>query len=214
AHMQADDVALLEKRLLVRGRGVAFDARLYHRGLARKELNLHAEGLAVAGNDAADPAVTENAERLAAQSRADAELPMARLQRGHLLRNLPRGGEDQPPGQFRGGVARRAGVLAGRDDDAALRACIDVDVRINAALADELELGQALEQRLADLRPLADQHQDVGIFQPIGEDVDVLNVVVPDFDIETVELAKTVERSDRVEIVVETGNLHGAFTSP
>ena len=55
------------------------------------------------------------------------------------------------------------------DDDAVPRAGVDVDVRIDAALADELELRQALEQRRADRRALADQHQRLGVLQPLGE---------------------------------------------
>ena len=43
------------------------------------------------------------------------------------------------------------------------RAGVDVDVRIDAALADEPQLIEALEQWSADLRPLADQDQDYGV---------------------------------------------------
>ena len=73
------------------------------------------------------------------------------LQRGHLLRNLAHRGEHQRPGQLGGRIGRRARVLARRDDDAEPRAGVDVDVRIDAALADQPELGQPLEQRRADL---------------------------------------------------------------
>ena len=55
------------------------------------------------------------------------------------------------------------------------RAGLDVDVRIDAALADEPEIGQALEQRRADLGALADQHQHLGVAQALGERVDVLD---------------------------------------
>ena len=80
---------------------------------------------------------------------------------------------------------------------------VDVDVRIDAALADELELGQPFEQRLADFRPLAHQHQDVGVLEPVRQDIDILNVVVPDFDVVAIELAKAIEGTDGVEVVVE-----------
>src|SRR6185437_288306 len=99
-------------------------------------------------------------ERLAAQRRAHAHLPMPGLERGHLLRQLAHRGEHQRPGELRRGVARRAGVLARGDDDAEPRARLGVDVRIDAALADELELRKPLEERTEDLRALADEDQD------------------------------------------------------
>ena len=123
--------------------------------------------------------------------RADADLPGAGLQRRHLLRDLPHRGEDQPPGELGGGIRRRAGMLARRHDDAEPRAGVDVDVRIDAALADQPELRQPLEQRRADLRALADQHQRLGVLQALGERVDVLDVVVPDRDVVAVELARS-----------------------
>ena len=55
--------------------------------------------------------------------------------------------------------------------DAEPRAGVDVDMRVDAALADQAQLGQALEQRRADLGALADQHQHFGVAQPLGERV-------------------------------------------
>ena len=84
------------------------------------------------------------------------------------------------------------------DYDAEPRAGIDVDMRIDAALADELELGQALEQGRADLRALAEQHQRFGVAQSPGQRVGVLHVIVPDRDVVAVELAKARQRAQRV----------------
>ena len=135
------------------------------------------------------------------------------LERGHLLRNLPHRREDQPPGQLGRGVRRRAGVLVRRHDDAEPRAGVDVDVRIDAALADQPQLRQALEQRRADLRALADQHQRLGVAQALGERVDVLDVIVPDRDVVAVELPEAGQRPQRVEVVVENRDLHRAAPS-
>ena len=63
------------------------------------------------------------------------------------------------------------------------RAGVDVDMRIDAALADELEIGQAFEQRRADFGALADQHQRFGARKPLGQRVEVLDVIVPDRDV-------------------------------
>ena len=65
------------------------------------------------------------------------DLPPSGLQRRHLLRNLSHGGEHEPPGQLRRRVRRRVGVLVRRNDNAVSRAGVDVDVRIDAALADQ-----------------------------------------------------------------------------
>ena len=95
-------------------------------------------------------------------------------------------------------------MLVGRHDHAAPRARIDVDVRIHAALADEPELVQLVEQRGADLRSLADKDQRFGVFQALGERVGLLDMVIPDFDLMAVQAsgntkASSVCRSSRRE---------------
>jgi hypothetical protein len=50
--------------------------------------------------------------------------------------------------------------------------------RIDAALADEPQLIEALQQWSANLRPLADQDEDFGVSQPIRERVEILGAVV------------------------------------
>src|SRR6185312_5849242 len=79
---------------------------------------------------------------------------------------------------------------------------------IDAALADQLELRQPLDERRADLRALADQHQRLGIAQPFGEGLDVLNVIVPDRHVVTRQRGEAIERAHRVVIVVENGDFH------
>jgi hypothetical protein len=93
--------------------------------------------------------------------------------------------------------------MAGGDDDAEPRALVDVDVRIDAALADQPELREALEERRADLGALADQHERLRIHQTLGERIDVLDVVVPDRDVVPLQLAEARERAEGVVVVVE-----------
>jgi hypothetical protein len=81
-------------------------------------------------------------------------------------------------------------------------------VRVDAALADEPELRQSLEEWSADLRALANQHEDLGLAQSLGERVDVLDVIVPDLDIVSRQRREAVERAQRVVVVVEDGDLH------
>ena len=99
-------------------------------------------------------------------------------------------------------------MLERRHDDAEPRAGLDVDVRIDAALADQAEIRQAFEQRRADLRALAEQHQRLGGLQPGGEAIDVLLMVVPHRHLVAAELREAGQGAQRVEIVVEDGDFH------
>ena len=56
--------------------------------LARPSHDVHAERLAIPRHRRADAAIAEDAERLFAQRHANADLPFAGLERGHLLRKL------------------------------------------------------------------------------------------------------------------------------
>ena len=99
-------------------------------------------------------------------------------------------------------------MLARGHDHAAPGAGIDVDVREHAALTDELELVQAIEQRRANLRALAYQHQRLGVLQPLGERVDVLHMIIPDLDVVACQLGEAGKRTQGVVIVVEYRDFH------
>src|SRR6185437_1431601 len=83
-------------------------------------------------------------------------------------------------------------------------------MRKDAALADELELGEAFKQRATDLGALADQHQGLGVLEALGQCVGVLDVVVPDGDVVAGELGEGWQRADGVEVVVENRDFHEA----
>ena len=74
-------------------------------------------------------------------------------------------------------------MLAGRYDNATARAGFNVDMWIDAALADELKLGQALEQSCLNFRALANEHQAFGVLQAGSQRVSVLDMIVPDNNI-------------------------------
>jgi hypothetical protein len=99
-------------------------------------------------------------------------------------------------------------VHARRDDHTQLRAGVDIDVRVDAALADEPELGQSTQERRADLGALANEHERFGLAQSLGERVGVLDVIVPDLDVVPRQLGEAVERAQRVVVIVEDGDLH------
>jgi hypothetical protein len=73
---------------------------------------------------------------LVAQSLAHACLPCAGAQRRDLLGNLAHCGENERPRKLCGGVRGSSRMLAGRHDHAVLRAGFDIDMRINAPLAN------------------------------------------------------------------------------
>ena len=85
---------------------------------------------------------------------------------------------------------------------------LDIDMRIDAALADEAQLRQPYNQRRADRGALADQHQRLRVRKPRRQRVGVLDVVVPDRDGMPGELGEAGQRAHRVVIIVENGDLH------
>src|SRR5262245_52388773 len=79
-------------------------------------------------------------QRFAVHADADRRLPVSFSQSLHLEGYVTQGGEDQPPGEFRGCV--RPAAAARGNNDAVLGARGDVDVaRIASRLADEPEFG-------------------------------------------------------------------------
>jgi len=85
---------------------------------------------------------------------------------------------------------------------------------VDAALADQPQLGQPLEQGRPDLGPLADEYQCLARAQPFGQRIGFLNMVVPDRDVVSCKLVEAAERTESVEVVVEDGNLHVAHLQP
>src|SRR5206468_7755639 len=134
--------------------------------------------------------------------------PASGAKRRHLLGNLPHGGDDEPPRELRSSVGRAAGVLIRRYDHAATCTRVDVDVRVDATLAEEPQRIEALEQRLTDVRTLANQHERLRVFEAPGQRVDVLSVIVPDRDLVAVQLAKARESTKGIEVVIQNRNLH------
>ncbi len=211
AHVEREHVTIGKKLLLAARRRVPVAARADERAFARPNQDVHPESFAVTRNHAADPTVPVNSERFAAQVIADADLPLSRLERRHLLGHLAHRRKYQRPCKFGGGIRGRASVLARRNNDSQLRAGIDIDVRVDAPLAYQSEFVQPLKQRSADLRPLADQHQHLGVVQTFGQRIDFLGVVVPDSDLVTRQLSVAFERAESVVVIVKNGDLHHAL---
>ena len=111
-HVQRDDIASLEKFRLAARRRVSARARPRERFLACPSHDVHAERLAIARHRGADAAIAEDAERLFAQRHANADLPFAGLERGHLLRKLASRRKNERPCKLGRSVAGCADVLA------------------------------------------------------------------------------------------------------
>ncbi len=97
--------------------------------------------------------------------------------------------------------------------DAEPRAGINVDMRIDAALADELQPGQAFQQRRPDRGALADQHQRFGVGEASRECVNILDMIVPDHDVMAIELAEARQRAYRVVVIIQDGDSHDIHLS-
>jgi hypothetical protein len=95
------------------------------------------------------------------------------------------------------------------NDDAVAGAGLDVDVGVDAALADQAQVRQALEQFRVDPSAFADKHQRFGVAQPGGQFVDVLGVVGPHLHPVPVESAEASQGAQGVEPVVEDRHVHG-----
>jgi hypothetical protein len=63
--------------------------------------------------------------------------------------------------------------------------------------------GRAGSVNGSNLRPLPDQDQHFSVLEPLGEHIHVLDVVVPDRDVEGCQLGEARQRVQRVEVVVE-----------
>ena len=79
---------------------------------------------------------------------------------------------------------------------------------IDAPLADKAQVWKPLNQRGPDLGPLADQDECFCVLQSVGEQIVGLHVIGPDGHVMSVQFLETRQRPERIEIVVEDGDIH------
>ena len=104
-------------------------------------------------------------------------------------------------------------MLVRAHDDAQCGAGVDVDVGIDAALADQTQAGQPLEKSGTDLGALPDQHERLGRGESFRQRVGVLDVVGEDGHLVPVELLERRQGPQGVEPVVEDGQPQGDLLS-
>jgi hypothetical protein len=69
-------------------------------------------------------------------------------------------------------------------------------VRIDAALAYQSQPREAFQQRRGNRRSFANQDQRFSLVKSIGEEIEIINLIVPDRDVVAIELAKALERAN------------------
>ena len=97
----------------------------------------------------------------------------------------------------------------GGDDDPEPGAGVDVDVGVDAVLADESEGGELLEKVGANLGAFADEDEGLGVAEADSQGIHLLEMVVPDHDLVTGQLLEAGQGAEGVEVVVQDGDLHG-----
>jgi hypothetical protein len=106
-------------------------------------------------------------------------------------------------------VSSAGATDAFRDGDAALRARRHVDVRAYPpGLGDQLEAGQLIHQLAIDMGAVADQDDDVRVFQPHRQLAQALDRIRVDLGGIGVEAGCAVELAHRVLVVVENDYVH------
>ena len=93
-------------------------------------------------------------------------------------------------------------------DDPEPCARVDVDVRVDTSLADQLELGQLLEQGRPDLGAFPDQHERVSGREPAGQFIDILHMVIPDGHVMPAQFLEALQAAHGVMVIVQNRNLH------
>jgi len=188
--------------------GSTSPTRLVSTNRPRPDEHVHPERGAIAGHELPDPPVTVDAQRLSGQRAADPRLPIPSLQRRDLLWDLAHRGEYERPRQLGRRVGGAVGVEVRAHRHPKSRTRFDVDVRIGAALADQAQVREAVQQRCADLGPFADEDQRVEAPKPLGEDLGVLHMIGEDGDLMARQLLKARQRAQGVQPVIEDRDLH------
>ncbi len=100
-------------------------------------------------------------------------------------------------------------MLIARHHDAVAGASCNVDMRVDAALADQAQARQSIEHLRLNPRSLTDQHQGLGLLQARNQAFAVLFMIIPDLHLMRIHQAKTGQRADGIEIIVKDGDSHG-----
>ena len=171
-------------------------------------LNPEAKRLGIARDGLGDAPISVKAQRLTAQGPSDPKLPLSGFEALRLLRDLPITRHDERQRQFCCGVGRRVAVHVRAEHHTVPGAGRDINMRVDAALADEFQLRKSVQKILGDRCPFPEQNKALGLCHPISKAGRVGFVIGPDRDVMPGKLFETGQATQRVEPVVKNVNLH------
>ena len=90
----------------------------------------------------------------------------------------------------------------GRNHDPKPGAGPDIDVWIDAALADQAELRQTFQKRSLNLGSFPEKHEHFGVMEPLRQNIYSRGVILPDRDLMAFQFLETLQGSERVMVVV------------
>jgi len=79
---------------------------------------------------------------------------------------------------------------------------------VDTALGDEFQFWQPRDQGPENFRAFADEHKHFGFAKPFCQRVIALFVIVPHRNVMARQLLKAFEGAQRVEIIVQNGDVH------
>jgi hypothetical protein len=135
-------------------------------------------------------------------------LPKASPETGDLSRNLAFRGKNERERKLCSSVGRRIGMHVRADQHAVLSAGVDVNMRIDASLADQSQPGQPLHQLPCDSSALPEENERLRIGQALNQISDLLDMIVPYDDFVSCETSEARQASQSVEPVVKDRDFH------
>jgi hypothetical protein len=91
----------------------------------------------------------------------------------------------------------------GRNHDAEPRTGRHVDMRIDAALADQPKPGEPLQEWRPDIGPLSEKHERFRVVEPPRQGISILDMVIPNADLVAVEFLEAFQAPERVVVIIQ-----------
>jgi len=89
----------------------------------------------------------------------------------------------------------------------------NIDMRIYAALADQLQFRQPIQQSPRDAGPFADKHESFSLSQTVCKDIFVIDMIIPYFYVMIAKFSETRKMTKRIVPVVEDCDFHSRDAS-
>src|SRR2546426_10941562 len=174
---------------------------------------VHAKVTADSGHRRSYPPKSQDAEGFPLEVHTHGCLPAAGSNRVALRHDIARRSQDKGPCKF-DGWGRPVSGMGNRDP--AICCCSDVDRRIyGPRRADELEIGEALDDAARERGPLTHDADDIERKEPSYHGIGVVDVILKHGDVRAVAEHRPVGALERcVLIVVQNGDLVSLHPAP